>query len=258
MKLSVLVRTRMNDARRELLTAFVALRRKQIDVATLSAVRSSNALRETDRALTEMELGREHDDIRQWIETTRKGLETLLAQLTAGGDLDAERCDAVGPANLRPFDGEEFEFVSVNLDRMTLPGSSMARSLVAWCTARHADFSGATFDHAQLAGSDFSDADFSRVSLRGVDVKASTFVGSVFRDAHIDGATFSRCDMRGANFEVCGDTSVLSLGARFIDCDLRETRWARRPMVGAIFARCKLDDARGLRTMDVRKQPLRN
>ncbi len=34
-------------------------------------------------------------------------------------------------------------------------------------------------------------------------------------------------------------------GARFIDCDLRNTRWDGRDLAGATFVRCKVDGISG-------------
>jgi len=120
---------------------------------------------------------------------------------------------------------------SARLIRCQLEDSSLASAVLAGSTAEHCELS-----RANLSGASWYRGTLTRCMLRGASLV----------DARLDRAVFSDCDLRGADLAIvrCPDAAALD-GARFVRCDLRETRWDGRALAGASFLECRLSGARG-------------
>ena len=93
-------------------------------------------------------------------------------------------------------------------------------------------------------GAHLEHCDLSRANLEGTSWHRATLAHCVLRgaaliDARIEQAVFSDCDLRGADLAIARSPNVATLaGARFVRCDLRDTRWEGRELGGAAFVDC--------------------
>jgi hypothetical protein len=98
-----------------------------------------------------------------------------------------------------------------------------------------------TLEHCDLSAANLEGASWHRATLSHCELACATLV-----DARLERAAFSDCSLRGANLEIVRSPEVATLaGARFVRCDLRDTRWAGRDLGGATFIDCKLFGAHG-------------
>ena len=102
------------------------------------------------------------------------------------------------------------------------------------------------FDHAVLEDCDLQRARVAGASLRGAVFLRCSFAGADLTDACFDEAMFVDCDLRAADLGVTADGQPASaLRTSFIRCDLRETQWTSRLLVGARFQDCRMFGAHG-------------
>jgi uncharacterized protein YjbI with pentapeptide repeats len=170
------------------------------------------------------------------------GVKLGAAELTAASLVGVDLAGAaLGFANL-----DEIELREVDLSRALLDGASLQRSQITGGTFARARLAVSRFEGAVVAGTSFDGADLERSAWQGARVARATFLGVRFGNAAFDGATFAHCDLRGASLaKIQRLPKPSTRGARFEDCDLRDTDWTARDLSGATFVRCQLAGARG-------------
>ena len=99
----------------------------------------------------------------------------------------------------------------------------------------------ATFKHTTIIRGDWTDAklartNWTRVKIAMTDLSRSDLTLSVWAEAVV-----MRTNLVGATL-----VNGSSRGARFVDCDLRDSDWTGRTTLGTAFVRCNLAGARGL------------
>lgn len=115
--------------------------------------------------------------------------------------------------------------------RCRLDGSSLAMAV----------FAGSTLEHCELSRANLEGTSWHRAALSHCTLSSASLV-----DARLDRAVITDCDLRAADLSIARSPEVATLaGARFVRCDLRETRWAGRALGGATFIDCKLFGAHG-------------
>lgn len=156
--------------------------------------------------------------------------------------------------------------VDLDLDGLDLSRISLQSAILTEVTARRASCDAADaratrwlrcqLDASSLAmavftGGAMEHCDLSRANLEGTSWHRATLshcklVRTALIDARLDRAVFTDCDLRAADLGVVRSPNVASLaGARFVRCDLRDTRWSGRELGGATFVDCKLFGAHG-------------
>jgi uncharacterized protein YjbI with pentapeptide repeats len=114
------------------------------------------------------------------------------------------------------------------------------------CSLERGSLAMAVFSGSTLERCDLSHANLDGTSWHRASVAHTRLVRAALTDARLDGAVFTDCDLRGAELGITGSPHAASLaGARFVRCDLRETRWAGRDLGGAALVDCKLFGAHG-------------
>lgn len=126
--------------------------------------------------------------------------------------------------------------IEAQLSRVNLAGASMQGIDLQAALARHCDFSGANLAYARW---------------HGATAVRCSFAGADLRDLSADRAAFLDCDLQGADLTV-GEmgTRVTMVGAQFLRCDLRRSRWCNRTLTGVRFVRCKLHGVIGSPHLD--------
>jgi uncharacterized protein YjbI with pentapeptide repeats len=160
------------------------------------------------------------------------------ADLTAVRMLDVD----LSGAKLEAAKFDEAELSDVKLDGAGLDSSSFRGARIEGGSFRRARMSVAKFDRARLSGTDFTGADLEQSRWERTHVEGATFASVRFGDASLDHTELVRCNSRGASFAsiLNAVTPPITRGTRFVDCDLRDTDWARRDLTDATFVRCKL------------------
>jgi uncharacterized protein YjbI with pentapeptide repeats len=144
--------------------------------------------------------------------------------------VDARRARLTG-ATLRDVHAgrgmlEELDAEAVTLLRLEAVAATMRQADLRSCLAEHCDFS-----QANLARSNWRDA----------SVFWCAFSGAALVDLLCDDALFVECDFRGADLSAVNlGARATSVGARFVRCDLRETRWSGRDLGGVTFIDCRM------------------
>jgi uncharacterized protein YjbI with pentapeptide repeats len=153
-------------------------------------------------------------------------------------DVSVESIDLRGArfagATLRDVDACRSMLDELNAEDVTLRGvqaiaASMRRADLRRCLAEH---------------SDFSWANLQRSNLRAANVFWCSFTGSTMNDMLCDDVLFIECDLRGADLSAAGPCAT-SVGARFVRCDLRSTKWSGRDLGGVTFHDCRMHGVSG-------------
>jgi uncharacterized protein YjbI with pentapeptide repeats len=200
------------------------------------------------------EMGRAHE---AWVKRGGVGegrLELTDAVVAAG--------TRIGAAELRGARLSHAVLAGVDLgyahlDGAELRGSSLANANLTGASLRRAQVEHTSFDAAAMALAKLDDASVSDARFVGADldrsqwcdahVRDTVFDGARFGNAALDRATFERCSFRGTDLSPTTRAPVpTTQGARFIDCDLRESRWSGRDVSLAEFVRCHSDGAEGM------------
>jgi uncharacterized protein YjbI with pentapeptide repeats len=126
--------------------------------------------------------------------------------------------------------------IEARLSRVNLAGASMQDMNLQAVLARDCDFAGANLANAQWHG--------------GTVVRCS-FRGAELWDLSANRAVFLDCDFHGADLSV-GELGapVTMIGAQFLRCDLRWSRWENRLLAGVRFIGCKLHGVLGAPRFD--------
>jgi uncharacterized protein YjbI with pentapeptide repeats len=155
-------------------------------------------------------------------------------------DASIERIDLRGArfagATLRDVDACRGALDELNAEDVTL------RSVQAIAASmRRADLRRGLVEH-----SDFSWANLERSNWRGANVFWCSFTGSMLNDVLCDDALFIECDLCGADLSAMnGGPCATSVGARFVRCDLRRTKWSGRDLGGVTFLDCCMHGVTG-------------
>lgn len=123
-----------------------------------------------------------------------------------------------------------------------LDGARIERSTFFECILALSSFIG-----CQAKDVAFEDCDLDRADWTAAGCEELTFKDCVLQNMRLDQACFSRSSFRKQALTGTQDFAHLATtrGARFEDCDLRETDWLGRDLSGATFVRCKLAGAKG-------------
>ena len=155
-------------------------------------------------------------------------------------DLDLDELD-LGRISLRAA-----HLTEVGLRRAACVAADASASRWLRCRLERCDLA-----MAVLAGAHLERCELSRARAEGTSWHRATLVHCALRrasliDARLDRAELRDCDLRGADLSIVRSPNVATLvGARFVRCDLRDTRWTGRELGGAAFVDCKLFGARG-------------
>jgi uncharacterized protein YjbI with pentapeptide repeats len=169
--------------------------------------------------------------------------------------------ERIGAAELSGALLEGVEYAGIDLAYASLDGAelrrvTLARANLTSTSLRGARISGGTFAGAAMAlakfegahveGADFSGADLDRSQWAGARIRGATFTDALFGNACFDGAVFTGCTFRGADLApTTPSPRATTRGARFEDCDVRDTGWEGRDLSGAVFVRCAFHGVRG-------------
>ena len=141
---------------------------------------------------------------------------------------------------------DDVELVDCDLSGANLTSIELSRSRITRGSFAGSAMVLATLDLAVIVGCDFSGADLDRSRWKDASVSGATFVATRFGNADLDAVSFETCSFEGADFAPTTERpKPTTRGARFVDCDLRDTDWSDRDMSAATFERCKLAGARG-------------
>lgn len=157
-----------------------------------------------------------------------------------------EHVEAFGVrAMLGDFSGSEFVATTwrdCNFEQCDFVSVQLQESLFSSCRLQ-----GASFKAARLSSCSFRESHASRSDWSEAVCEAITFERCALQNATFDGARFKGCAFLGQQLDGTQDFAHLATtrGARFEDCDLRETDWLGRDLSGATFVRCKLAGAKG-------------
>jgi uncharacterized protein YjbI with pentapeptide repeats len=167
---------------------------------------------------------------------------------------------------LRAICADDTLMADFDLDALPLSGITLRGATVAQVTARRArlDSADATrshivrshfqaaslrasiLDQAVFEACDLSKANLEETRLRYALLSHCRAVGAVFHNADLEGARFVDCDLRDTDWR--GSQEAFSRGAEFVRCDLREARWTGRNLFGVSFIDCKLYGVHGQAT----------
>jgi uncharacterized protein YjbI with pentapeptide repeats len=147
--------------------------------------------------------------------------------------------------NYTSFDKSELftvEFIECALQSAKFITSSVEHSTFAGCNINLADFARASISDCLVR-----DSELARSNWKDAKVKRSSFERVLFHDAILNDVEMRACNLRG-NFigatKQFGDLAT-TVGARFEDCDFRETGWHGRDLSGATFVRCQFAGSGG-------------
>jgi uncharacterized protein YjbI with pentapeptide repeats len=193
------------------------------------------------RAKPESELTR--DALRAheaWVKRGKTGAGRLVASGTRAAG------EKIGAAELSGAKLDDVDFTEVDLSYASLDGAQLVGAKLRGGSFDGAALALAKLERADIEGATFAGADLDRSQWQGARVVSARFDGARFGNAVFDGATFQRSSFVRADFSPTTPAPpATTQGARFEDCDLRNTRWDDRDLSGARFVRCKLDGVSG-------------
>ncbi len=246
----------INDVARYSLIAYVALQRSDHERAVFGAARARIALDTAERMLRDGPA----------LDPFGKRLLDLLAMVRACAErvlVDESTCAPEPPefywrlaqaavvGEISALDLSEADLAGFDLHDLELPGSRMWGARIRKCRITATLLSRACFDECLMADCDFERSNLERSSWRRATVARARFVGTVFADAILDRAVFIECDFRGADLSAAKlGSRATNTGARFLRCDLRETRWDQRVLTGVRIEDCKMYGIHGGPTLD--------
>jgi uncharacterized protein YjbI with pentapeptide repeats len=137
-----------------------------------------------------------------------------------------------------------------NLNEVSLRGADLSNGSANGARFTHCQFTGAEatlfkVDRATFDFCDFTGASLARSVWSGAVATRCVFRGVDLRNARLDDALFVDCDFRDADFGVVEQGINTAQGARFVRCDLRDSKWEGRELDDVQFLACKLAGARG-------------
>lgn len=155
------------------------------------------------------------------------------------------RVDLTG-AQLAAATLDDAELAEVTLVGADLDSASLRGARIVRCSFVRTQMSVAKLERARIVGSDFSRSDLERSLWRVAHARETKFEGVRFGDADLDEVTFIGCPMHGASFaSVVLGIPPTTRGARFENCDLRNTDWRGRDLRGSVLVGCRLEGMRG-------------
>lgn len=190
-----------------------------------------------------------------WVKRGKTGKGRLVL---VGASAPGER---VGAAELSGAKLDDVDFADIDLSYATVDGAELVearlpRANLTSISLRDAKIRGGDFDGAAMALAKLERATIDRASFVGADldrsqweaahVTGARFEAARFGNARFDRATFTCCALARADFAPTTATpAATTRGARFEDCDLRDTYWEGRDLSGAVFVRCKMEGITG-------------
>jgi uncharacterized protein YjbI with pentapeptide repeats len=129
-------------------------------------------------------------------------------------------------------------------ERSAFGGVSFSNSKIVRCRFSRSDLSRTKLIEAHVVESDLARTDLDSAQFHDARIQKCRFDGARFGSAILDRATFEECSFVNASFAKFVHPPGTA-GAKFVDCDLRDTDWTDRDMRGATFVRCKFDGATG-------------
>lgn len=129
-------------------------------------------------------------------------------------------------------------------------GAGFRSAMLAGTKLRRCDFTAAgmpiaRFGDATVEDCTFAGANLERTTWYRARVERCSFVDAVLQEAAFDKATFADCDFRGADFSIVRNLLGTGVDARFVRCDLRDTKWSERDLFRVAFIECKLAGSSG-------------
>lgn len=120
----------------------------------------------------------------------------------------------------------ELSMLECRFERVAMAGSYFVGSSVGNCEFQGSDLRRTIWEDARVSRCNFDDVDLS--------------------DASLDGTTFIDCTFRHAELASSRDEpTATARRARFVRCDLRNTNWKDRPVIGTSFDACRFHGAHG-------------
>jgi hypothetical protein len=169
-------------------------------------------------------------------------------------------------AALIDLDLDDLDLPRISLRGATLTDVTLRRAGCVAADARSSRWLRCRLEDGSLAmavaaGAQLERCDLSRANLEGTSWHRATLAHCALRharltDARLERAVFSDCDLRGADLAIARSPNVATLaGARFVRCDLRDTRWQGRELRGAAFIDCIANSLAAGRRPGLRSAP---
>jgi uncharacterized protein YjbI with pentapeptide repeats len=272
--------TLLSVARRELLVVEAATCATDGDAVAIASARLRWAIgsaRKLIEALGEGARAQRHAD--QLDRIANRAQRCLLAEPPRSlQEIDglADRVSARRAGRGSEIIADDAAVVDLDLDDLDLPRISLRGASLTEVTlrrtgcvaadARSSRWLRCQLEHgslamAVLAGAQLEHCDLSRANLEGTSWHRATLAhcvlrGAVLIDARLERAVFTDCDLRGADLAIARSPNVATLaGARFVRCDLRDTRWVGRELGAAAFVDCLINSLVASRRPGLRSTP---
>ncbi len=192
-----------------------------------------------------------------WLKRGRVGDGRMIVK---NQKLDAQHISGVR------YIASEFENVTFHLCKMgystfdeslftdcVIYGSYVQSSKFNRCQLTRCTIDNGRFSRSEFLGAVLIDCKLEPIELIVTDWNDARLLRVLIRDAQLqhstwDGAVVENCDFQRSSLgelKQLGDRPFPMRGARFIDCDFRNTGWLHRDFSGATFIRCKFDGAWG-------------
>ncbi|HEX7841679.1 MAG TPA: pentapeptide repeat-containing protein [Kofleriaceae bacterium] len=271
--------TLLSVARRELLVVEAANCATDDDAAAIASARLRWAIGSARKLIEALGAGaraERHGD--QLDRIANRAQRCLLAEPPSlqeiGGLVDRVSARRAGRGSEIVADDAavvDLDLDDLDLPRISLRGASLTevtlrRTGCVAADARSSRWLRCQLEHgslamAVLAGAQLEHCDLSRANLEGTSWHRATLAhcvlrGAVLIDARLEHAVFTDCDLRGADLAIARSPNVATLaGARFVRCDLRDTRWAGRELGAAVFVDCLINSLVASRRPGLRSAP---
>lgn len=129
--------------------------------------------------------------------------------------------------------------------------SSFARLFLLGVRLERAQLAGASFDDAVLDGCVLNDAVASSTHWNSAQLVSCLFARCDLTDASLGYALFADCDLREADLSAARCPGQLGIvGAVFVRCDLRESKWDGRSLHNVTFSECRMHGVKGRPKLD--------
>lgn len=149
------------------------------------------------------------------------------------------------------FDWSNLKIAGLHAEGLEIVGANLHGAQLNQCRLRAMALSRCNFDACLMAECDFERSNLERSSWAGAIVVRSRLGSTMMVDAILDRVLFIECDLRGADLSVqkLGSRATM-IGARFVRCDLRETKWDGRMLSEVRISECKLHGVHGRVVLD--------
>lgn len=258
-------------ARRELFLLAIAVGSRDPDGASVASARLQWALTSANGLLVlsgpegyarrRARLNSVRELANRWLEAARRppltteAIERFIARAAMDGDRTQPAIRASG-LELDDLELDDLDFARIDLAGTTLTDITARRAILddANLTSSRllrCDLEAIALGRASLRESVLEACELARANLESstlVNASASRcgFQQARLADTWLDGAIFTDCDFRDATFEVTRTARTGgTIGAQFVRCDLRHTRWTGRHLARAVVIDCKLYGAQG-------------